>query len=272
MDHAIESDQHQISISSLRLALERKSEELKQVQTAFEEYTESSHELEQELEQELTRTEARNTHLSKRVQTYEHEIQLLRDRLTQLSHEFRFSEEQNALLLSNVKELERGKIQLEQQLDESLTEIRILKATEADLKHQFEREMEERIFLTSENEELKRQQQLKEERFRTHINDLKLELDLQQQNYEKVSTDTAPKEYQSVIESLQNDLKILTAEFQEERQLRHCLEEEVRQHNTQGTRTEAMESEFIELTDELTEKTKDASEREFRVCKGFDTL
>nr|CCA16100.1 kinesinlike protein putative [Albugo laibachii Nc14] len=283
MDTAIEPEQREISISFLQLQLEQKIEELKQVQTAFEEYTESSHELEQELEQELTRTEARNTHLSKRVQTYEHEIQSLRDRLSQLSVEFHTSEQQNALLLSSVKEQERVKIELEQQLDESLTEIRILRATEDDLKHRFEREMEEKIFLNSENEELRRQQQLTEERFRTQINDLKLELDLQRRSHEKCASKnerTATNEnegdrrkgYQTIIEALQRDMETLAAEFQNERHLRQCMEHELAQKNAQVLHSEAMETEIIELNDELIDKAKDTRERDFRVCKGLYTL
>jgi kinesin family protein C2/C3 len=168
----------------LREELRVKAQELKLMQDEFDEYTQSSHELEQELEQELSRVEKRNTHLVSKNQYLERDLTLARGKLEEALGQTRQFEDELQATRAELQAAVRARRKLEQQQDDLETQVRVLQATEADLRHKMEREMEEKVFLLSDQEELQREHELATERFRTEIMDLKSELYALQQKFE----------------------------------------------------------------------------------------
>ncbi|KAG7398854.1 hypothetical protein PHYBOEH_010368 [Phytophthora boehmeriae] len=172
----------------LRTQLQRKEQELKATQDEFDEYTQSSHELEQELEQELSRVEKRNVHLLNKNQHLERDLQLVRSKLEDALEQAHQFENELSTTRSELDAAVAARRRLEQEQDDLETQVRVLQATEADLRHKMEREMEEKVFLLSDQEELQREHEMATERFRTEIMDLKSELYALQQKDEDATT------------------------------------------------------------------------------------
>ncbi|KAJ0404552.1 hypothetical protein ATCC90586_003084 [Pythium insidiosum] len=169
------------TVALLRAELEKKQLELQALQDAFDEFTQSSQELEAELEAELERAERSNSQLTRKAHAMETELGAARERLDRTLQQLRVCENEVAALrleLTRVSELKR---ELEQQQDELVTQVRILQATEDDLRHKMEREMEEKVFLQSDQEELRQEHALVTERLRMEILDLKSEIFVLQQ-------------------------------------------------------------------------------------------
>ncbi|CAH0490320.1 unnamed protein product [Peronospora farinosa] len=172
----------------LREELRKKSQELKHMQDEFDEYTQSSHELEQELEQELSRVEKRNVHLLTKNQYFERDLQLARSKLEEALDQTHKFEKELEVTRVELETAVKARRTLEQQQDELETQVRVLQATESDLRHKMEREIEEKVFLISDQEELEHEHEMATERFRTEIMDLKSELYALQQKYEDATT------------------------------------------------------------------------------------
>ncbi|CAI5745450.1 unnamed protein product [Peronospora destructor] len=172
----------------LREELRKKSQELKHMQNEFDEYTQSSHELEQELEQELSRVEKRNVQLVNKTQYFERDLQLARSKLEEALGQTHKVEEELQATRVELETAVKARRTLEQQQDELETQVRVLQATESDLRHKMEREMEEKVFLISDQEELEHEHEMATERFRTEIMDLKSELYALQQKHEDATT------------------------------------------------------------------------------------
>ncbi|CAH0515942.1 unnamed protein product [Peronospora belbahrii] len=158
------------------------------MQDEFDQYTQSSHELEQELEQELSRMEKRNIHLMNKNQYLERDLHLARSKLEEAldqTHKYEAELQATRIELQTAIQARR---KLEQQADDLETQVRVLQATESDLRHKMERELEEKVFLLSDKEELEHEHEMATERFRTEIMDLKSELFALQQKYEDTTT------------------------------------------------------------------------------------
>lgn len=331
---AAESDRDR-DAAFLRADLERTQRELRQVQESFDEYTQSSHELEQELEQELARAEAKGALLSGRAQQLERDLQSAREKLeSALLQAHKFERELGTLREELALALD-AKRRLEQEQDDLVTHVRILQATEEDLRHKVEREMEEKVFLVSDQEELQREHELAAERFRTEIVDLKSELYALQQklddgfndhhqlrrssvgkfmmeidsfgasalglaeassNGAAASAATAANideddeddemymprrstvherdvESQEVlIESLQREIEVLSARAQEETEARERLETELIQIQDSVAHMESMESEMMEMSDEVIAKAQEIRKRDLEVKHVSDVL
>ncbi|CAI5716203.1 unnamed protein product [Hyaloperonospora brassicae] len=175
------------NVLSLREELRAKTHALKQVQDEFDEYTQSSHELEQELEQELSRVEKRNVYLMNKSQYFERDLQAARTKLDEALDQTRKLEDELQTTRAELKKAVGARCKLEQHQDELETQVRVLQATESDLRHKMEREIEEKVFLLSDQDELQREHEMAAERFRTEIMDLKSELYAFQQKYEDVT-------------------------------------------------------------------------------------
>ncbi|GLE05257.1 hypothetical protein PINS_up014257 [Pythium insidiosum] len=192
------------AVALLRVELEKKQQELQALQDAFDEFTQSSQELEAELEAELERAERSNTQLSRKVHTMETELSATREQLDRTLQQLRVCENEVTALrleLSRVSDLKR---ELEQQQDELVTQVRILQATEDDLRHRMEREMEEKVFLQSDQEELRQEHELVTERLRMEILDLKSEIFVLQQQQRSDSSSVGVDATTSAPTSLAN--------------------------------------------------------------------
>ncbi|CEG37144.1 kinesin-like protein kifc3-like [Plasmopara halstedii] len=293
------------SIVCLREEIRKKTQELKQMQDEFDEYTQSSHELELELEQELSRVEKRNVHLLTKNQNLERDLQLTRGKLEEALDQTRQFENELQVTRLELDTAVQALRKLEQQQDDLETQVRVLQATESDLRHKMEREIEEKVFLLSDQEELQREHELAAERFRTEIMDLKSELYALQQKFEdatatsetfsgndSMATTRSPSEddddgYDSsynanslhqltvherdeigrevLIESLREEIKALSTSFQDELEARTAAEAELRQLRDSLAHMEAMEAEITEMTDELIGKSQDIRSRDEQI-------
>ncbi|KAG7391861.1 hypothetical protein PHYPSEUDO_003067 [Phytophthora pseudosyringae] len=293
------------SVVFLREELRTKAQELKQIQDEFDEYTQSSHELEQELEQELSRVEKRNGHLLNKNQYFERDLQLARSKLEEALDQTRKFEDELQATRSELHAAVQARRKLEQQQDELETQVRVLQATESDLRHKMEREMEEKVFLLSDQEELQREHEMATERFRTEIMDLKSELYALQQKYEDATTvsetfsgndsmattrsqsedddDGYDSSYNEnslrhstvherdeisrevLIESLREEIEALSSSVQDETEARAVAEAEVQQLRDSLSHMEAMEVEMTEMTDELIGKSQEIRTRDEQI-------
>ncbi|KAK1945244.1 Kinesin-like protein KIFC3 [Phytophthora citrophthora] len=296
----------------LREELRKKTQELKLMQDEFDEYTQSSHELEQELEQELSRVEKRNAHLLNKNQYFDRDLQLARSKLEEALVQTRQFEDELQATRTELNTSVQACRKLEQQQDELETQVRVLQATESDLRHKMEREMEEKVFLLSDQEELQREHELATERFRTEIMDLKSELYALQQKYEdatavsetfsnndSMATTRSQSEddddgYDSsynenalrhstaherdeisrevLIESLREEIEALSSNVQDETEARAAAEAEMQQLRESLAHMEAMEAEMTEMTDELIAKSQEIRTRDEQVEELQETL
>ncbi|KAL3661472.1 hypothetical protein V7S43_013672 [Phytophthora oleae] len=300
------------SVVFLREELRKKTQELKLMQDEFDEYTQSSHELEQELEQELSRVEKRNAHLLNKNQYFDRDLQLARSKLEEALDQTRQFEDELQATRAELQASVQARRKLEQQQDELETQVRVLQATESDLRHKMEREMEEKVFLLSDQEELQREHELATERFRTEIMDLKSELYALQQKYEDATTvsetfsgndsmatthsqsedddDGYDSSYNEnalrhstvherdeisrevLIESLREEIEALSSSVQDETEARAAAEVEVQQLRESLAHMEAMETEMTEMTDELIAKSQEIRTRDEQVEELRESL
>ncbi|KAG2942297.1 hypothetical protein PC115_g1540 [Phytophthora cactorum] len=296
----------------LREELRKKTQELKQMQDEFDEYTQSSHELELELEQELSRVEKRNTHLHNKNQYLERDLQIARNKLEEALDQTRQFENELQATRAELHTAVQACRKLEQQQDELETQVRVLQATESDLRHKMEREMEEKVFLLSDQEELQHEHELATERFRTEIMDLKSELYALQQKYEDATTasetfsgndsmattrsqseeddDGYDSSYNEnslrhstvherdeigrevLIESLREEIDALSSNVQDETEARAAAEAEVQQLRESLAHMEAMEVEMTEMTDELIGKSQEIRSRDEQIEELRESL
>ncbi|GMF49951.1 unnamed protein product [Phytophthora fragariaefolia] len=300
------------NVALLREELRNKTQELKQMQDEFDEYTQSSHELEQELEQELSRVEKRNSHLLSKNQYLDRDLQLARTKLEEALDQTRKFEDELQATRAELEASLAARRKLEQQQDDLETQVRVLQATESDLRHKMEREMEEKVFLLSDQEELQREHELATERFRTEIMDLKSELYALQQKYEDATaasdtfsandsmattrsqSEEDDDDYDStynenslrqstaherdeisrevLIESLREEIDALSTRVQDETDARSAAEAEVQQLRESLAHMEAMETEMTEMTDELIEKSQDIRNRDEQIEELRESL
>ncbi|KAF4033161.1 Kinesin motor domain [Phytophthora infestans] len=296
----------------LREELRNKTQELKQMQDEFDEYTQSSHELELELEQELSRVEKRNTHLLSKNQYLERDLQIARNKLEEALDQTRQFENELQATRTELDTATQACRKLEQQQDELETQVRVLRATESDIRHKMEREMEEKVFLLSDQEELQHEHELATERFRTEIMDLKSELYALQQKYEDATTvsetfsnnesmattrsqsEDDDEGYDSsfnenslrhstvherdeisrevLIESLREEIEALSSTVQDETEARAAAEAEMQQLRESLAHMEAMEAEMTEMTDELIGKSQEIRTRDEQIEELRESL
>ena len=134
-------------MASLEELLKQKTAECETIQRSFDDYVESSKELETELEAALSEAEAKIVSLNKKKAAADDTIKELTDKNTQLTKDYNkcFSE------LTQLKESSGGNDQSRTDLDNSneelLNKVRILEATEDDLRHKISNLEEDMVFL-----------------------------------------------------------------------------------------------------------------------------
>ncbi|KAI9914948.1 hypothetical protein PsorP6_008434 [Peronosclerospora sorghi] len=286
------------NVLALREELRKKSLELERIQNEFDEYTQSSHELEQELEQELSRVEKRSVHLLNKNQYLERDLHVARSKLEEALDQTHKFEDELQTTRTELRTALEARRKLEQQQDELETQVRVLLATESDLRHKMEREMEEKVFLLNDQEELQREHEMATERFRTEIMDLQSELYALQQKYEETTTTSEIRgsfsgndsmattcsqsednnersshrhstaherdeiSREVLIESLRVEIEALSSSVQEETEARAAAEAEIRHLRDNLAHMEAMEAEMTDMTDELIAKSQEIRDRD----------
>lgn len=137
-------------MASLEDALKQKTAECEAIQRSFDDYVESSKELETELEAALSEAEGKIVSLNKKKAAADDKIKELTDKNAQLAKDYNkcFAE------LSQLKESSGGNDQSRRELEianeDLMNKVRILEATEEDLRHKIANMEEDMVFLQSD--------------------------------------------------------------------------------------------------------------------------
>ncbi len=135
--------------------LKQKLEELASLQQSFDEFVESSKELESELEHELQEAQKRFHELEKKHSDVESKYRQLHESWNQLSKENKAVQAEVQKLREKVMASEITKRTLENENEELSNQLRILEATEEDLRHKLTEAEEDIVYLKTDIEELK---------------------------------------------------------------------------------------------------------------------
>ena len=156
--------------------IKAKQRELNELQSQFDDFMESSKELELEMQQALTQTENKLNDMTKRKSILEEKNSGLQAQLSDISKqlgsvqlEFQKSKEMNS-------ELELQKRKLESMNDELAEKLRISESTEIDLLSKLERMEEHLVFAQNDIEELKNSKLESEKRLKSELTELMAEL------------------------------------------------------------------------------------------------
>ena len=153
--------------------LKEKQAELEALQKSFDDYIESSKELEGELEEALAKAEARTAEATKKKVEADYKTGELQKRITALMKE--------ASKVPSHSNSQNGKgegfIQLENENEDLKNRIRVLESTEEDLNHRLHDSEEEVIFLRAEVEEVRDAQHDAEDALQAEVKRLQSELE-----------------------------------------------------------------------------------------------
>lgn len=148
--------------------LQSKIEELAVLQQSYDEFVESSKELEAELEHQLQEAQHKIDEIEKKQNDTESKYRLLQENWNQLSKENKTIQNEIQKLKEKVMTTETTKRTLENENEELSNQVRILEATEEDLKHKLLNAEEDIVYLKTDIEELKASKQQLEESIRQH--------------------------------------------------------------------------------------------------------
>eukprot|EP01041_Mallomonas_annulata_P000819 gene819-1595_t len=139
-----------MSAEELQSLLKSKQQELDILQQSYDDYIESSKELEAELEGALQHAEAQVSDCSKRKAALEEKLAMLQEKHTQLTREHAQLHKDFIKTSEKLALVEQIKVTLEQSNDDYQEKLRIALATEDDLRDKLNRTEEESIFLQSD--------------------------------------------------------------------------------------------------------------------------
>lgn len=149
---------------------------------SFEEYMESSKEMETELELMVREADAKYNEASKKNTALQSKLEVL---TTSLSNEQRSSlklqSEVDALKVSN-EQLKKDKRNMENACEQLEDRVRILEATEADVSQKLERAEEDLVLAQGDFDSLQQTTQETERRFAEEIAELKSEIVVMRRN------------------------------------------------------------------------------------------
>ena len=145
------------------------------LQVEFNEFMDSSKELEYELQEELLRAEGMNADLMKKKKITDEKLASAQTQLQETSRMFSVIQTENQSFQERLAELNKRKVELELE-NESLTDQnRILEATEEVLKSKVEEIEETVILVQSELEEVREEKEENEKRLKRELTDLMTE-------------------------------------------------------------------------------------------------
>ncbi|RYH27817.1 hypothetical protein EON65_13035 [archaeon] len=230
---------------SVEEALRLKTEELEALQQTFDEFVESSRDLEAEYEKSLKDAE-------KDLQESKKKIAILEGRVQQVSVENNALKKENSTLLNEVSslknkvaQLEEKRIKYETENDSLSSQLRILEASEEDLKHKLAEAEEDIVFLHNDIEEIKAARIAIQQEYDTEANALKKALQVHEQHQHTVQQPAAPLEEaiedkSDTVQQMQSMVDMLQARIAE-------LESQVSISNTDSkVEIQAQSSEKIE--------------------------
>jgi chromosome segregation ATPase len=188
--------------------LRQKQIECDNVQRSFDEYVESSKELESELEIALEESEAKIAELTKKKVASDERAKDLNDRLGQTSKEF--SKCQTDLIIARENEAKADELKklLEVANEDLNNRVRILEATEEDLKHKLSNMEEDIVFLQGDLQGMDNVKIEIEDKMNREITELKKALEEM-----KINVDDSAKNVPTVSEDNSDLLETLTNEM-----------------------------------------------------------
>jgi chromosome segregation ATPase len=152
---------------------EMKLHEFEELKQNYEEYVESSKELEKEMDSSLKQALGKNQELEKRLNTMELKYKSLQDNYDRLSKEFNSTLTHIQTATNKLSILEENKRHLENENEDLVNKVRILESTEQDLQHQLEQSKEDLIFMKNDLEILQEAKQQEEITLKNEINTLR---------------------------------------------------------------------------------------------------
>jgi len=165
-----------------KLKVEEKDKELLDIEETFNDFQQSSKELESEMERELTTNEKKlkdMTSMYRRLKSEHDEMIEKSRRIAEDSGKMIHSLQDEAEALKKAtKDLRREKQRLEQENDELERRVREADASLQDLTEKMNKTLEENSFLQTELEDVKNRSQETIQRMKDEMRDLKLELEI----------------------------------------------------------------------------------------------
>eukprot|EP01039_Chlorochromonas_danica_P001554 gene1554-1693_t len=244
---------------SLEEQLAKKTAELETLQRSFDEYVESSKELENEMDKSLSIAERELKEKDQKIQFSESKIKELVEEYTRLKKVNGNLQEQSLSAKAKLASLEDSKRNLEVKTEDLSNQVRILKASEEDLQHKLLEAEEDIIFLNNDIEDLKANHVKSEER----IHELERQLESMQSEQGHNEAKEAHNSYsaamladaETTIQSLQSKIKELIA-----------TNEELRSSTTLNTE---LEKEIVQLQEVIRLKENElfAKEKEIDMYK-----
>ena len=162
------------------------------LQKQFEEYQESSSELERTLEHELAEAEGKGDRAEQRVCEVERERDALRSRKAEAEASLAAARTELESLAEKCEALRAQVRQLESANDELTTKHRISDATTERLNTSLDNELERRALLEGELEDVKRLAEEREQRLLEELRDSRAELASMEQNAQRTSQRPRP--------------------------------------------------------------------------------
>eukprot|EP01031_Cornospumella_fuschlensis_P039281 gene39281-47809_t len=158
---------------SLEEALRLKTEELEALQQSFDEFVESSRELEAEYEKSLKDGEKELQESKRKVSSLEEKVKQVGGENAILKKENSVLQNDLASLKTKLSQLEEKRIKYETEIDSLSSQLRILEASEDDLKHKLAEAEEDIVFLHSDVEEMKASRVLIQQEYDKELTALK---------------------------------------------------------------------------------------------------
>lgn len=159
--------------------LQLKTLELENLQKSFEEYVESSKELEGELENALAANETKLKDAERRLSLSDTKLKQTQEQLQRTTQENSALQNEMNVLRDRLLNLETKKRELENDNDDISNQLRIVQATEEDLRHQLENAEEDAVYLKTDLYELKQEREQAEELLQNELKLLREQLEIQ---------------------------------------------------------------------------------------------
>ncbi|CAM9661981.1 unnamed protein product, partial [Ectocarpus sp. 8 AP-2014] len=163
-------------VALVKEELAQKQQALEALQRNFDDFQESSRELEEELEAELGRTQDQVSELTSRLAEVAERLGEQQAKNRAISGEVAVAQAETARLKAAAVRAAAEKTSLEQAADELEAKCRAAIAAEEDSRHKLDLAIEEKIFVSNDLEDLRADTLRTERQLRSDVDDLRQEL------------------------------------------------------------------------------------------------
>ena len=238
-------------------------QQLKLLQQSYDEYVESSKEIEKELDAALEAAESKVNDLTTKKLQVEQKLTVAQEKASQITKEQLTLQSHLSKSQEQLSTCEEVKRTLEASNDSLHEQVRILQATEADLLHKNNLLQEQVVFLQTDIAELKEANKDSEFRLKEELTSLQAELAAISSSNENGEQQMNENGEQQVVAV--SDEVTVEATISEQAQLVEALEIEVEELTGKLTQTEQQNS-------ELSEELNRVADELLQVHQSHDTL